>query len=106
MKKTLATLAFLSSCAPAHAQQFGALNILFCSTPEHIRGMLSERFGEVSIFQGLPQSGIHIDELYYDIDDGSYTITRTNVQENVTCIIMAGQNSVGFSLDRPRGNQL
>lgn len=106
MKKILAATAFIGACAPVHAQQYGAMSILYCNTPEIVRGMLQERFGEVSVFQGLPQSGVHIDELFYDPDDGSYTITRTNAQENVTCIIMAGQDSVGFSLDRPRGNQL
>lgn len=107
MKKALALTAFLTACAPAHAQQFGALNILHCGTRESVSTMLQNRFNEVSIFAGFPRgSDIHLDELWYDSDDGSYTFTRTNIERDITCIIMAGDSSAGLTINRPRGNQL
>lgn len=55
MKKSLALIAFMSTCTPAHAQQFGTLNILFCERTHNVQRMLETQFGESVIFQGREQ---------------------------------------------------
>jgi hypothetical protein len=89
MKKTLTALAFITACAPAHAQQYGVLPLQFCSDTETVRGMAQNNFNESVSFQGL-SSPIHIDELFFDTEDGSYSYLRTNIEQNITCVLATG----------------
>ena len=88
-KTTLAALAFLSSCAPAYAQQLQMIpSQLQCGESEFIMGRLSEQFNETVQFRGVTTSGM-LDLFYLNEETGSYTMLRV-APNGIACIKASG----------------
>lgn len=102
MKKTaLLTTAFLSTCAPAHAQQYTNMMIA-CNTTDQVLGSLqSERWNEAQRFYGV-NGGERLDRLWVNEETGTYTFTRSTAN-GITCILSAGEFS-GFVTNAPKPN--
>lgn len=82
-------MAFLTTCAPAHAQQFGAIPLEFCGTTEQVEKTLSQKYNETVQFTGI-KGAKHIERLFYNSDTGSYTFVRTNIAKGISCILSSG----------------
>jgi hypothetical protein len=89
MKKTLTALAFITACAPAHAQQYGALNIIFCSPTQQLMETLEMRFNRVAVFEAI-HSPIHLDQIFLNVESGEYSYVRTNIEDNISCVLTDG----------------
>lgn len=100
MKKTIALLAFMGSCAPAYAQQFGSIPILMCDKTESIERQLTEKYNEVVQFTGI-RTPVIKEELWLNKETGTYTFVRTNVEEGISCATSAGKYGV-MSLPKPK----
>ena len=94
MKNNIALIAFMAA-SPLQAQQFGSIPLHFCSDTDTVRTMAQERFGEQSVFKGL-SSSIHVDELFIDPIDGSYTYMRTNIETGRSCVISVGEHGMNI----------
>lgn len=86
--KTLTAIAFLAASG-ANAQQFGYMPFENCNTTDHIETSLIDRYDEVVSFAGV-KSPVLLERLWINTEEGTYTFTRTNVQEGMTCIISIG----------------
>tara|TARA_R110000744_G_scaffold185884_1_gene305257 strand:+ start:579 stop:899 length:321 start_codon:yes stop_codon:yes gene_type:complete len=89
MKKTLALLAFMSSCQSVYAQGFGSMPFESCGKTETVRNVLIEQFNQSSTFKGLKGS-IHLDELFYNETSGTYAFVRSNIEAGVSCVLSSG----------------
>lgn len=91
MKKTLALLAFVGSCAaPAYAQQFGTINLEYCNKTEVLSTMLKEKFNQSVQFTGI-KSPVHAEQFWFNSDSGTYSFVRTNIERGLSCIISSGR---------------
>lgn len=99
MKKTFiaASLALLPTIAEAQ-QALGAIPYYYCSPTEPLFQSLQDQYGESRQFCGT-SSDIHLDCHWRNADTGTWTNTRTNIQEDVTCILTSGENS--FEVAQP-----
>ena len=100
MKKAIALTAFLASCAPAYAQQYGALPLEFCSTTTQVEQILTNQYNEAVRYEGV-KSPVLVERLWVNDQTGTYSFTRTNIQENITCVISAGNHG---QVKRPKPN--
>ncbi len=78
---TIATIAFVSSCAPAMAQNH-------CADRDTVLSRLAEKYGETIQSYGLAPNG-HLAETYASEKTGTWTITLTSPQGQ-TCLIATG----------------
>jgi len=98
MKNNIALIAFMAA-SPIQAQQFGSIPLHFCGDTDTVRTMAQEHYGEQSVFKGI-YSPVHVDELFIDPIDGSYTFMRSNIKTGQTCVIAAGIH--GMNILTPR----
>jgi hypothetical protein len=86
MKKLGAALALVASTTATDAQDYTA-----CQPTEQLFEILENRYGETRQSCGT-FSPIHLDCHWANAETGTYTNTRTNIQEGISCIDSSGSN--------------
>ena len=100
MKKAFALVAALFTATPAAAQQpVGHLPFYSCGPTEVMVNGLKKEYGEDPIFLGVA-SDTHLDRVFLDAADGSYSVLRSNAQ-GVSCIILSGQGGQTLEIKAP-----
>ena len=89
MKKLL-LIAFTLGANPVQAS---SIPLEYCNTAQALRDMLSNKYNEAVQFTGI-KTDIHLEELWTNHETGSYSFVRTNIAEDVSCIISSGSNGV------------
>lgn len=101
MKKTFiaATVALLPNITTAQ-EPIGAIPYFACATTETMFKTLESQYGESRQFCGT-SSPIHLDCHWRNADTGTWSNTRTNIQQDMTCILTSGNNSHAIAQPAP-----
>ena len=101
MKKTFiaATVALLPNITTAQ-EPIGAVPFYVCGQTQGIFETLAERYGESRQFCGT-SSTIHLDCHWRNAETGTWSNTRTNIQQDMTCILTSGNNSYAIAQPVP-----
>lgn len=93
MKQTIiaASIALLPTFAEAQQPPVGYIPYYACGETQAMRGGLTARYGEVTHGVGIA-TDIHVDELFVDPEDGSYSMLRSNAQDGISCILIEGRD--------------
>ena len=101
MKNTLLATAIALSPSFADAQEaLGAIPYFACQTTETMFDKLESQYGETRQFCGT-SSPIHLDCHWRNADTGTWSNTRTNIQQDMTCILTSGDHSHAIEQPKP-----
>jgi hypothetical protein len=100
MRKTFvaATVALLPNLSTAQ-EPIGAVPFYVCRDTESLFEVLESQYGETRQFCGT-SSPIHLDCHWRNAETGTWSNTRTNIQQGMSCVLTSGNNS--YAIEQPK----